>query len=42
MKLSPKLPKGYANKVKERDVASAAENASSAVDDELYAFPCYK
>lgn len=34
-----KLPKGYANKVKERDVASAAENASSAVDDELYAFP---
>lgn len=34
-----KLPEAYANKVKERDAASAAENASSAVDNELYAFP---
>ncbi|OQC10619.1 MAG: hypothetical protein BWX74_00539 [Tenericutes bacterium ADurb.Bin087] len=34
-----KLPLGYANKVRARDAASACENASSAVDNELYAFP---
>ncbi|OQA78793.1 MAG: hypothetical protein BWY30_00466 [Tenericutes bacterium ADurb.Bin239] len=34
-----KLPERYANKVRARDIDTAVLNASSAVDEELYAFP---